>query len=162
MRDIVEKLEQAAALRGQGNPTGALQLLADVAQVTPERADLAYQTAWVLDVLGHDRDAVEHYRRALTLDQGTREGGAPTEGALSAEDRKGAYLGLGLVLTRLDEPTTAIDELRHGVHQYPEDAQLRTLLALAQTMANRQAPPAGRRGANGSGPRNHAPPQRPD
>jgi tetratricopeptide (TPR) repeat protein len=119
-------LAQAVRLREQRSEQ-ACRELAGLAERWPQDAGVAYQAAWAHDSLGLEAEAVPFYEQALRL------GPAPVSGpdGLSAEDRHGAFLGLGStyrVLGRYDE---ALTTLRDGLEEFPEDAVLRTFLAMA-------------------------------
>jgi tetratricopeptide (TPR) repeat protein len=114
-----ELLAAAVRLRERGELEEARRRLLALAAEHPEDAEVAYQTAWAHDVLGLEAEAVPFYERGLR---------GP---GLSAEDRRGALLGLGStyrVLGRYDE---AVDTLRQAVAEFPDDGALRTFLAMA-------------------------------
>lgn len=111
-------LTQAVRLREQGTEQARIHLVT-LSEQHPQHAGVAYQTAWTHDSFGLEAEAVPFYRRALDL-QG-----------LPPEDRHGAFLGLGStyrVLGRYDESLTT---LRLGLAEFPDDAALRTFLAMA-------------------------------
>ncbi|WP_329109114.1 tetratricopeptide repeat protein [Micromonospora sp. NBC_01699] len=111
-------LAQAVRLREEGSAR-ARERLVDLADRHPQDAAVAYQAAWAHDSAELEAEAVPFYERAL--------GGT----GLSAEDRHGAYLGLGStyrVLGRYDESLTT---LRRALDEFPEDAALLTFLAMA-------------------------------
>ncbi|MDG9704131.1 tetratricopeptide repeat protein [Streptomyces sp. DH37] len=85
----------------------------------PDDADVAYRTACLHDRLGLEAEAVPFYERCLT---GT---------GLSDEDRRGALLGLGSTYRVLGRYARAVETLRRGVAEYPDDGGLRTFLAMA-------------------------------
>ncbi|MER5833916.1 tetratricopeptide repeat protein [Streptomyces sp. NPDC002130] len=117
MRD--ELLAEAIRLRRQGNPEEARRKLLDLAAEHPGDAEVAYQTAWVHDVLGLEAEAVPFY-------VGSLEGSG-----LSDEDRRGALLGLGSTYRILGRYTQAVDTLRQGAAEFPDDGALQTFLAMA-------------------------------
>lgn len=87
----------AVRLREEGRPREARELLLPLCAAHPEDAGLAYQTAWVHDVLGLEAEAVPHYRRALALP------------GLAEADRRGALLGLGSTYRVLGRPKEALE-----------------------------------------------------
>ncbi|WP_406447601.1 tetratricopeptide repeat protein [Streptomyces sp. NBC_00876] len=112
-----EALAQAVRLRERKDPR-AHEELVRLAARHPHDAAIAYQTAWSHDSLGLEAGAVPFYERAL-------------EGAgLAAEDRHGAFLGLGSTLRVLGRYAAALDVLRRGLGEFPHDAALRTFLAM--------------------------------
>ncbi|WP_329617899.1 tetratricopeptide repeat protein [Streptomyces brevispora] len=112
-----EPLTQAVQLREQKNPRAHEQLLALAAQY-PQDAAIAYQAAWSHDSLGLEAQAVPFYERALD---------GP---GLPAEDRHGAFLGLGSTLRVLGRYEAARGVLRRGLTEFPHDASLLTFLAM--------------------------------
>ncbi|MET9438354.1 tetratricopeptide repeat protein [Streptomyces sp. NPDC006551] len=115
-------LAEAIRLREQGRQEEARARLVELATRYPDDAEVAYQTAWAHDVLGLEAEAVPFYERALATT------GA---GALSTEDRRGALLGLGSTYRVLGRYGQAVDTLRRGAEEFPDDGALRTFLAMA-------------------------------
>ncbi|MFE3944000.1 tetratricopeptide repeat protein [Streptomyces sp. NPDC059118] len=112
-------LTAAVRLRTEGHQEEARQRLLSLAAALPEDAEVAYQTAWAHDVLGLEAEAVPFYERSLA---GT---------GLSEEDRRGALLGLGSTYRVLGRYEKAVEVLRGGAEQFPDDGALRTFLAMA-------------------------------
>ncbi|MFD5074466.1 tetratricopeptide repeat protein [Streptomyces sp. NPDC058371] len=112
-------LEAAVRLREQGHPQAAQGQLLTLAAEYPDDVQVAYQTAWTHDVLGLEAEAVAFYERSLN-----REGLAP-------EERRGAFLGLGSTYRILGRYPEAVDTLRRGLTEFPEDGALQTFLAMA-------------------------------
>ncbi|MFF2329444.1 MULTISPECIES: tetratricopeptide repeat protein [unclassified Streptomyces] len=112
-------LAAAVRLRTEGRPEEARERLLALSASFPEDAEVAYQTAWVHDVLGLEAEAVPFYERCL---HGT---------GLSDEDRRGALLGLGSTYRVLGRYDRAVEVLRGGVERFPDDGALRTFLAMA-------------------------------
>ncbi|MFV5995346.1 tetratricopeptide repeat protein [Streptomyces sp. NPDC056231] len=118
-RDRDGLLAEAIGLREQGQAEEARERLLMLAAGHPEDAEVAYQTAWVHDVLGLEAEAVPFYERSL------RGAGLPEE------DRRGALLGLGSTYRVLGRCTKAVETLRLGVAEFPEDGALQSFLAMA-------------------------------
>lgn len=112
-------LARAVHLREQGQADQAREQLVELATRYPEDGEIAYQTAWVHDVLGLEAEAVPFYERAL--------GSA----ALSPDDRHGAFLGLGSTHRVLGRAGAAVRVLRDGLEQFPDDPALQAFLAMA-------------------------------
>ncbi|WP_406398593.1 tetratricopeptide repeat protein [Streptomyces sp. NBC_00879] len=112
-------LAEAVRLREEERLEEAREHLLALAARFPDNAEVAYCTAGVHDVLGLESEAVPFYERCLS---GT---------GLSDEDRRGALLGLGSTYRVLGQYTRAVDTLRLGVLQYPDDGGLQTFLAMA-------------------------------
>jgi tetratricopeptide (TPR) repeat protein len=116
---IDEALAQAERLLGQ-RTEAACKELAALAEQWPEEAWIAYLAACAHDTLGLEAEAVPLYQRALRSPDG-----------LTPEDRHGAFLGLGSTYRGLGRYTEALSTLRQGLEEFPEDAALRTFLAMA-------------------------------
>jgi tetratricopeptide (TPR) repeat protein len=112
-------LAEAIRLRDQGRLEEAREHLLALVTRFPDDAEVAYRTAAIHDRLGLEAEAVDHYERCLS---GT---------GLSDEDRRGAFLGLGSTYRVLGRYAMAVDTLRLGVSQYPDDGALQTFLAMA-------------------------------
>ncbi|MGW2016983.1 tetratricopeptide repeat protein [Streptomyces sp. NPDC001927] len=115
-------LAAAVGLREQGRPEEARDRLVELAARRPDDAEVAYQTAWVHDVLGLEAEAVPHYQRALK---------ATGPAGLSEADRRGALLGLGSTFRTLGRYEESVTTLRGAVGEFPDDGALRTFLAMA-------------------------------
>lgn len=113
-----EELAEAVRLREQGQPDEARTRLLALSERHPDDPDVAYQTAWVHDVLGLEREAVPHYERALA-------------GTLAPEDRHGALLGLASTYRVLGTYDRALAVLESGLQEFPENPTLRTFRAMA-------------------------------
>jgi tetratricopeptide (TPR) repeat protein len=116
--DVDEALARAVAAREGGDAEGARADLLALAAAYPGDARVAYQAAWVHDLLGLEADAVGFYERALAGD------------GLGPDDRLGAFVGLGStyrVLGRLDD---AERTLRRGLAEFPGDGALTVFAAI--------------------------------
>ncbi|MFI9601430.1 tetratricopeptide repeat protein [Streptomyces sp. NPDC004069] len=111
-------LSQAIRLRQQGQSVQAWEQLLILAKQYPHDVEIAYQTAWVHDVLGLEDEAVPFYERALA---------GP---GLPEEDRHGAFLGLGSTYRVLGRYALSEQTLRLGLEEFPQDAALQAFLAM--------------------------------
>ncbi|WP_412074914.1 tetratricopeptide repeat protein [Streptomyces xanthophaeus] len=111
-------LAEAIRLREQGQHERARQQLLSLAAAYPADAEVAYQTAWVHDVLGLEAEAVPFYEAGL-------------RGALSPQDRHGALLGLGSTYRVLGRYEKAVSTFRLGLREFPGDGALQTFLSMA-------------------------------
>ncbi|WP_241671759.1 tetratricopeptide repeat protein [Streptomyces sp. IB2014 016-6] len=114
-----ELLAEAVALRTRGEAEQARERLVALADRYPGDAVIAYQTAWTHDGLGLEAEAVAYYETAL----------AGTD--LPDEDRRGALVGLGSTFRILGRYEKAVETLRGGLAEFPDDGALRTFLAMA-------------------------------
>ncbi|WNF25438.1 tetratricopeptide repeat protein [Streptomyces sp. C11-1] len=112
-------LDEAERLRAEGRPEEARERLLALTAEYPHDAEVAYRTAWIHDVLGLEAEAVTYYERCLAKPE------------LSTEDRRGALLGLGSTYRILGRYGQAVEILRRGVEEFPEDGALRTFLSMA-------------------------------
>ncbi|THA71593.1 tetratricopeptide repeat protein [Streptomyces sp. A0958] len=112
-------LTAAVRLREKGHPEEARKQLLTLAADHPHDAQVAYQTAWVHDVLGLEAEAVPHYERSLGAE------------GLAAEDRRGAFLGLGSTYRILGRYADAVSTLGRGLAEFPEDGAMQTFLAMS-------------------------------
>ncbi|MFG2500559.1 tetratricopeptide repeat protein [Streptomyces sp. NPDC048441] len=112
-------LAEAVRLREDGHREEAKERLLALCEQFPTDPEVAYQTAWVHDALGLEAEAVSHYVRAV-------------EGpGLSRDDRRGAFLGLGSTYRILGRYPEAVATLGDAVAEFPDDAALKTFLAMA-------------------------------
>ncbi|WCD90605.1 hypothetical protein KPP03845_107033 [Streptomyces xanthophaeus] len=112
------RLAEAVRLREQGHHEQARHRLLALAADRPEDAEVAYQTAWVHDVLGLEAEAVPFYESSL-------------RGGLSPQDRRDALLGLGSTYRVLGQYEKAVSTLRLGLGEFPGDGALQTFLSMA-------------------------------
>lgn len=112
-------LAEAIGLREDGRREEARERLLALCEQFPLDAEVAYQTAWVHDTLGLEAEAVPHYVRAVE------------EPGLSPDDRRGALLGLGSTYRVLGRFAEAVTTLRDAAAEFPDDAALKTFLAMA-------------------------------
>ncbi|MFJ8745276.1 tetratricopeptide repeat protein [Embleya sp. NPDC127516] len=112
-------LAEAIALREAGSVEEARARLVPLVERYPGDAQVAYQAAWAHDVLGLEREAVPFYEWALIGD------------GLPAEDRLGAFLGLGSTYRAFGAHDKAVAILQRGLTEFPDDPGLTTFLAMA-------------------------------
>ena len=115
MRD---ELERAIYLRENGRAEEARELLLELLAEKPDDPQINYQCAWVHDSLGREREAVPFYERAI-------------EEGLTGEDLEGAMLGLGSTYRTLGECQRAVEALRSGTTQFPNNRAMQVFLAMA-------------------------------
>jgi tetratricopeptide (TPR) repeat protein len=117
--DKVRRLAEAVGLREAGELEAARKQLLSLAHDFPDDGVVAYQTAWIHDRLGLERDAAPYYERALA------------SGYLDSADRLGALVSYGSTLRVLGRHQEAVDVLRAAAGEYPEDGGARAFLAMA-------------------------------
>lgn len=112
-------LAEAVRLRTDGRREEARDQLLALCEQFPQDAEVAYQTAWVHDTLGLEAEAVPHYVRAVS------------QPGLCPDDRRGALLGLGSTYRVLGRYPEAVTTLSGAAAEFPDDAALKTFLAMA-------------------------------
>jgi tetratricopeptide (TPR) repeat protein len=115
---VSEQHEHAVRLRAEGTPQ-ARERLVSLVDRYPQDAAIAYQTAWAHDSAGLEAAAVPFYEQALN------------GSGLSADDRHGAFLGLGSTYRVLGRYDLSLATLRRGLAEFPDNMALRTFLAMA-------------------------------
>jgi tetratricopeptide (TPR) repeat protein len=112
-------LAEGVAWREGGRLDEARERMLDLSRAYPDDGVVAYQTAWIHDRLGLEREAVPYYLKALS------------SGALSAEERLGALSGCGSTLRVLGRYDEAVEMLEGALAEYPGDGGLTAFLAMA-------------------------------
>ena len=112
-----ERLVRAVRLREEGEPERARDLLLALRAEFPDDAVIAYQTAWVHDVLGLEEEAVPHYRAAIA-------------GGLADEQTRDAIVGLGSTLRVLGRDDEATEVFTDGLRRFPGYRPLRVFRAM--------------------------------
>ncbi|KAB8164701.1 tetratricopeptide repeat protein [Streptomyces sp. 3MP-14] len=115
-----QRIDEAIALRSAGESDRARKQLLALGEEFPDDAEIAYQTACTHDALGLEAEALPFYHRAIDAGE-----------ALDPADRQGAFLGLGSSYRALGRYPEAVETLRRGVEEFPENGGLRTFLAMA-------------------------------
>jgi tetratricopeptide (TPR) repeat protein len=112
-------LDAARQLRAAGQHAEARDLLAELAERTPDDAELRYEAACVHDFLGREAEAVPHYVAAIAA-------------GLQGEALRGAYLGLGSTYRALGRYAEAEATLRKGLATFPAAREMQVFLAMAE------------------------------
>jgi tetratricopeptide (TPR) repeat protein len=112
------ELDAIIGARHGGQVAHVLDLLKRLDARFPNVAEIAYQLAWTHDGLGHAREALPHYERAIAL-------------GLPPNELAGALTGLGSTLRTLGQPERAVEVLRSGRAQFPDHREFDAFLALA-------------------------------
>ena len=112
------EVQTAIGLWEGGDLGGAGSLLFRVLAESSDDADANYQMASLMDSQGCEREAIPYYARAISR-------------GLSGDERAAAFLGLGSSHRALGEYSEAVETLRRGVSEFPEDRAIKTFLAMA-------------------------------
>ena len=112
-----ERLANGVHLRENGDLEEARRLLLDLRAEFPDDPQVAVQTAWVHDSMGLEEEAVEHYEAAIA-------------GELTAEELRGALLGLGSTYRTLGRDEDSDRTFRAAIERFPDFAALRAFHAM--------------------------------
>lgn len=119
-----ERLAEAIQLRETGRARQdqtileeARTLLLDLAAASPGDAEITFQLAVVHDNLGRSREAIPFYVQALAQE-------------LSGPDRERALMGLGSTYRGLGEYRQALETLRQGTREFPQNRAIQIFLAM--------------------------------
>jgi tetratricopeptide (TPR) repeat protein len=126
-----DQLALAIRLRQDGRVEESRELLLKLVAAHPDDPVVNYQCAWSHDTLGLEREAVPFYERAIA-------------GGLLGADLAGALLGLGSTYRCLGQYQLAIDALRRGIAEFPNDRSFEVFLAMALYNAGQHAEAAER------------------
>ncbi|HEY4384449.1 MAG TPA: tetratricopeptide repeat protein [Ktedonobacteraceae bacterium] len=118
LAEAIQLRETGRAKQDQTILGEARTLLLDLLAAYPDNAEITFQTAVVHDNLGLERESIPFYLRAL-------------EQGLSGPDLERCLLGLGSTYRGLGEYQKAVETLRRGVREFPNNRALQTFLAMA-------------------------------
>lgn len=116
MNLMKQTINQAIAIRKEGNSEAALRLLLPLLKEAATDPFLNYQIAWTFDSLGKESEAAPYYETAL------KNG--------LAEDREGAFLGLGSTYRCLGEYDKSIKIFDRAIEEFPKSRSLKVFRAL--------------------------------
>lgn len=126
LQTILHEIEMARSIRQKDEDhyhqllEKAKERLIELSILYPEHAKISYECASVHDMLGHETEAIPFYEQAIA------------SYALSSEDLRGAYLGLGSTYRCIGEYEKSIELLTKAISLFPEDHSLKVFLALAK------------------------------
>lgn len=115
--DWKEEFDAIIGARHGGQTEALLGRLKALDQRYPNVAEIAYQLAWTLDVLGRPAEALPQYERAVAL-------------GLPPNELSGALLGLGSTLRLLGQLDRSAEVLHSGRRQFPDNREFDVFLAL--------------------------------
>ncbi len=118
------ELDAIVGARHGGQVEHVLGLLKKLDARFPNVAEIVYQIAWTLDMLGRPDEAFPFYEKAVTL-------------GLPPNELSGALIGLGSTLRTLGQTARAIEVLESGRRQFPENREFEVFLAMSLHDAGR-------------------------
>ena len=113
-----EKLASAVHLREIGKHQEARQLLLELYNEFPNDPQINYQSAWIHDLLGLEREAVPFYEKAI-------------QAGLNGDDLKSALLGLGSTYRCIGEYQKSIATFQQALRLFPNSREFNVFLAMA-------------------------------
>ena len=118
MSTLQHHLHPAIQLRETGKHEEARQLLLELHSEFPEDPQVNYQCAWIHDLLGLEREAIQFYENAI------RNG-------LPGDDLKSALLGMGSTYRAIGDYQKSIDTFQHALALFPDCHEFKVFLAMA-------------------------------
>jgi len=113
----MQRLEKVLQLREKNLLRDSNQLMMDIHRDYPEDGLVNYQTAWSLDVLGLENEAIPYYEKAILL-------------GLNNQDEPNAYLGLGSTYRTIGEYQKSEKVFQEGITKYPNFKALQVFYAM--------------------------------
>jgi len=118
LAEAIHLREEGRAKQDQAMLQKARALLLELLAVCPDDAEIHFQTGVVHDNMGMGAQAIPCYLRAVEL-------------GLSGPDLERCLLGLGSTYRYLGYYKEAVETLRRGVREFPENRAMQVLLAMA-------------------------------
>lgn len=115
---LIERREEGRAKQDQAILSEVRAHLLKLLSKYPDNAEINYQTGIAHDNSGMGRQAIPFYVRALEL-------------GLSAADLERCLMGLGSTYRYLGEYEKAVETLRRGVKEFPQNRAIQVFLAMA-------------------------------
>jgi tetratricopeptide (TPR) repeat protein len=112
------RLDAANRLAEEGRMEEALGVLRAALGECPDHAAANFAYARLLDGLGPEREAIPHYEHSIFC-------------GLPREELQEATVNLGSSYRAVGEPERAVEVLRGGLMQFPENRAVRVFLAMA-------------------------------
>ena len=117
MNTLQEKLTSAVQLRETGKHEEARALLREIHSEFPNDAQVNLQYAWIHDLLGLEREAIQFYESAVQL-------------GLSGDDLQSVLLGMGSTYRCIGEYQKAKETFLRALERFPERNEFKVFLAM--------------------------------
>ncbi|MFD0695446.1 tetratricopeptide repeat protein [Paenibacillus sp. GCM10027628] len=115
---IIERREEGRAKQDQAILSEVRKQLLELLSGYPNDAEINYQTGVAHDNSGLGREAIPFYERALEL-------------GLSGPDLERCLMGLGSTYRYLGNYNKAVETLRRGMREFPENRAIQVFLTMA-------------------------------
>jgi len=115
--DLMKELEKAIELRKEGKLKESNQLLVHLVNKYPNDPIINFQCAWSFDALGLERNAVQYYKKAISI-------------GLPDEELRNAYLGLGSTYRTLGQYKESKEVLEEGLSKFLQDKAMEVFYAM--------------------------------
>ena len=117
MNTLQEKLTSAVQLREAGKHEEARALLREIHSEFPDDAQVNLQYAWIHDLLGLEREAIQFYESAVKF-------------GLSGDDLQSALLGMGSTYRCIGEYQKAKETFLRALELFPQRNEFKVFLAM--------------------------------
>jgi len=113
----MKELEKAIELRKEGKLKESNQLLVHLVNKYPNDPIINFQCAWSFDALGLEKNAVQYYKKAISI-------------GLPDEELRNAYLGLGSTYRTLGQYKESKEVLEEGLSKFLQDKAMEVFYAM--------------------------------
>ena len=117
MNILQEKLTSAVQLRESGKHDEARELLRELHSEFPQDAQVNLQYAWIHDLLGLEREAIQFYESAVKF-------------GLSGDNLQSALLGMGSTYRCIGEYQKAKETFLRALELFPQRNEFKVFLAM--------------------------------
>jgi tetratricopeptide (TPR) repeat protein len=118
MTTLQEKLASAIKLRETEKHEEARQLLLELHNEFPNDPQVNYQSAWIHDLLGLEREAIPFYEKAIQT-------------GLRGDDLKSALLGMGSTYRCIGQYQKSVATFQQALRLFPNAHEFNVFLAMA-------------------------------
>jgi len=118
MTTLQEELASAIHLRETGKHQEARQRLLELHNEFPNDPQVNYQSAWIHDLLGLEREAIPFYEKAI-------------QAGLTGDDLKSALLGMGSTYRCIGDYQKSIAAFQQALTLFPNAYEFNVFLAMA-------------------------------
>src|SRR5215213_1224378 len=118
MNSPQEKIASAIQLRETEKHEEARELLLEIHAEFPNDPQEKYQCAWIHDLLGLEREAIQFYEKAI-------------QAGLKGDELKNALLGMGSTYRCIGEYQKSIDTFQYALTLFPNSHEFNVFLAMA-------------------------------